>query len=1553
MNISKWLGKLKRNVAGLLVAVMVFSVLPVTPANHVHAQEAEETAAQTQGTSVEQEPLHQTITVTPGQLLPESGEIVENEIYGYVVGYELKKGHVLSISDTDYVFSVRKLADGDYSTMLKQATADSFTATEDMTVGMLIRKPDKSALTAEELAGVTIVDTLFAMENVSGSVHRFTVEAETIDGGTATTRAAIFLPESYSDAGEATRLIIMTNGLHAYLTDSVWNANTDDDVGVMKHYMENGYAVLIVNNTADRVNGAPDWGNPQLVSSYWKAYEYVQAHLNVEELFSIHSRSMGTFAAIRLMREHPELVKCAVMCGPVLSLRSRFSTGPAHIAKRYGFDDLSGATWEADKVVGYDPYTDVNGLEYDLPPTFWMLAESDATSAHLATIEKIAGHGNDVTQALYTDTDHSGVCRLNTDACKVDSLAFLEKYQESTSEHRFCAWQTVSDATCTAAGEMRRECADCSYYESMEIPALDGHVFENNETVCDTCGMRFDKLCTELTAIPGQFNNSTGEWVDSDIYGCVIGYELKAGHILSISDENYVFSVRVLQDGNYSTMLKEATADSFTAEEDMVIAVRVRKPDKSAITEEELAGIVLYDTCYAEHSHTYENGICTGCGAQEPRESMSLRYDDHVDMTGKTVETVDAGTPTSCKVGYGVAEGTPDDAVITLDGDTLIATGIGTAFVRIDGKLYEITVEAAPISLLLLIGQSNMQGSEGNADQSIVCPDGMVYSTYGDRYTMTVSNATNFAPSALTGEGSAINVNGTTTNLEDWPVYLLNEAGDGKIGPDSGFAYEWVQQTGEKVWVVNAAHGGTNISAWQDSGTQYEECVLLFQACLQTLHKEIDAGHFTLSHMGYFWCQGCANYSNTAEWYVEKYLTMHNNLKTELAFSEDVTFEFGGIIPVRAGHESYTSYRQGVYADTTTAAYHESFKDLRFTGPRVAQYWMINNPELPDIWGVCNIGEDWVWMSDGTNGVTEYFQSHYENGTVDYTTQVQQSAGWYTPTTPKAVHDSIHYNQIGYNEVGRESARNALILLGEIEAPEVETTVELLTWDGYTAADTVSASTAGSSATLVVPKVYPLWKSKEVTYTLSEGLHWDYYDLLADTADTEGTLTAVGAAGTVTVEKSEPCLYFAEHLCELPEAVCAGLNLWSLLEHDEYYYSNGTGWGIHSSGTVRSVTIPVEPGDLIYASAFGAAGTNGSTSTSGIRLTFFGEYAVVRTMAPSEVYPEFTANGGYLVVPEGTVAVNVAMWTDSDEWELYILNREHDTTDPVCSICGNSSHTHEWSEWETVTEPSMDGPGVEQRTCSGCGEVENREVEGVWTTLDLSDHLNSMPESYCAGTNLWPLLEHDKYFYSGGTRWAVHSSGTVYSVTIPVAEGDRIYATSFGKTGENGNTGSTSGIRVTFFDAYGVALTMTPAETYAVYTTNGGYLIAPEGAVAVNIPMWNNSESNELYILNREHIPAEAVRENEGTGGSYESVVYCTGCGGELSRETVTSYTPGDINGDGEVNNKDLTRLFRYLTGYDVEVVEAALDVNGDGSVNNKDQTRLFRYLSGWDVDVF
>ena len=67
----------------------------------------------------------------------------------------------------------------------------------------------------------------------------------------------------------------------------------------------------------------------------------------------------------------------------------------------------------------------------------------------------------------------------------------------------------------------------------------------------------------------------------------------------------------------------------------------------------------------------------------------------------------------------------------------------------------------------------------------------------------------------------------------------------------------------------------------------------------------------------------------------------------------------------------------------------------------------------------------------------------------------------------------------------------------------------------------------------------------------------------------------------------------------------------------------------------------------------------------------------------------------------------------------------------------------------------------------------------------------------------------------------------------------------------------------------------------------------------------------------------------------------------------IVNFIPGDINGDDIVNNKDLTRLMKYLAGENVNVNEAVLDVNGDSTVNNKDLTRLMRYLAGESVNIF
>lgn len=67
--------------------------------------------------------------------------------------------------------------------------------------------------------------------------------------------------------------------------------------------------------------------------------------------------------------------------------------------------------------------------------------------------------------------------------------------------------------------------------------------------------------------------------------------------------------------------------------------------------------------------------------------------------------------------------------------------------------------------------------------------------------------------------------------------------------------------------------------------------------------------------------------------------------------------------------------------------------------------------------------------------------------------------------------------------------------------------------------------------------------------------------------------------------------------------------------------------------------------------------------------------------------------------------------------------------------------------------------------------------------------------------------------------------------------------------------------------------------------------------------------------------------------------------------ETLTLYAvwnpivPGDVNGDGRLNNRDLGLLQRYLNDWAVTIFDEA-DINADGVINNQDLGRLQQKLN-------
>lgn len=469
---------------------------------------------------------------------------------------------------------------------------------------------------------------------------------------------------------------------------------------------------------------------------------------------------------------------------------------------------------------------------------------------------------------------------------------------------------------------------------------------------------------------------------------------------------------------------------------------------------------------------------------------IALKYDDRHTFNKEVKKITTISVKSSDKKVLKIA----DD-----DKKKVIAVGCGKAVVKLeDGKTIGVKVKKAKISLLLLIGQSNMEGSQYKfgslydyQNEYTVNEEGEVYSTYGPstlKHSITngcfktvaprlsIWNADEYVPDSLTDNSSEKEWK-RTNNLTD------AKTATGKTGVDGALAKEWVKKTDEKVWIVNAAHSGSSIKTWlpgeQMIDNNFWQAVNLYKACEQLLNKEIAAGRYKLSHKGYFWLQGETNKNMSAKKYLDNFVTMHKRLKEETS-GESVKkkMEFAGILMVRAHKKATDS------------------SDLYMTGPRKAQYYMCNSSKgaYKDIYLASHISEDWVT----DDAVDKYFKSEYETETKFLEVSKMKKQDVKMPSKVIDVHPGVHYTQLGYNEIGRDAATNICYALKYASAPETETVVKLVGEDGYT--DITSEVQTNFGEVSLTAKVFPAYKSKSLKVMRTEGIELNKWNvrLLAD-----------------------------------------------------------------------------------------------------------------------------------------------------------------------------------------------------------------------------------------------------------------------------------------------------------------------------------------------------------------------------------------------------------------------------------------------------------------------
>ncbi len=487
---------------------------------------------------------------------------------------------------------------------------------------------------------------------------------------------------------------------------------------------------------------------------------------------------------------------------------------------------------------------------------------------------------------------------------------------------------------------------------------------------------------------------------------------------------------------------------------------------------------------------------------------------------------------------------TPDAKLLVLQSDnkSIYADGCGSATVVFRGRETKVQVDPSPINMLFVTGQSNASGDGISSDTPGYeelkktyaqyykrTEPTMAYFTFGDQ-RLSIDPAADYAdlqaaenPMYSWGSDFRDYTQYVPTTL-DWETASnrygaqpqvfadVNNTSFASAGWSAALAYEWNRVTGERVWVVNVSQGGMEIQQFMPredeyKNNEYYQAVKTFNLALETLYKEVDAGHFTLNHMAYYWFHGESNsavselnytgkYAEylggsreyrfntnrgcrymTAQEYAEAFAKVHAGFMQDVVYNHNgVTkeLEYCGIMTVR----------------TKVGEKLNNYDQIGMTGARTAEYFMGASlaEGYDNVYVVSNVTENWIGKTtEEADANTEaYFLKTYGSAA-----KFKEIFGYDMPTTAFEVHPQVHYLMKGHNEMGMDCARNSLriILLTNPEncyklpnesaySMNEEVSIVLIGEDGYSEIDgTVTLNKDGQA--VLYPQITPLFRAVE------------------------------------------------------------------------------------------------------------------------------------------------------------------------------------------------------------------------------------------------------------------------------------------------------------------------------------------------------------------------------------------------------------------------------------------------------------------------------------------
>lgn len=418
-----------------------------------------------------------------------------------------------------------------------------------------------------------------------------------------------------------------------------------------------------------------------------------------------------------------------------------------------------------------------------------------------------------------------------------------------------------------------------------------------------------------------------------------------------------------------------------------------------------------------------------------------------------------------------------DEALVIYDEDTyvLTAVGTGTAVVKINGEEKHLRVLPAPITLAVITGHSIGAGSKGNTKDSVLCEAGQVYNT-----TLSIQNNANWS-TAMKGstlgfkeKDRVVNIDGITT--------AASTSSKGARGVNSGLAFKWNELTGEKMWVVNCAVGGSCINQWQPGAKDkfHEYSLGAINLASEILKGEVEAGHYeyrTTVIINF----SSANFSYQGVTYDDAKLEeWHDNMWQ--GYIDGVTVDIDG--DGKADAPSNIGY---VPIWTPTM--------LEYNRDYPLIYYRAASVEYSHVFLASDFAR--IWRTD--EGISSTFPK------IRYKTQNNKVLDRPTKISQVFDSDGTHLLQVAYNAVGMQIAEN---LFAHLRGDEKIKDVTL-----YEIAENTKGTEIGKSMTMENGKQYKFILITEpngvsnYTIELSSNLKLDGFFYVTATAKGEGTIT--------------------------------------------------------------------------------------------------------------------------------------------------------------------------------------------------------------------------------------------------------------------------------------------------------------------------------------------------------------------------------------------------------------------------------------------------------------